>query len=388
MQSSIDVLIPVFNAAQTVREAVASIQNQSLRDINIHIIDDGSIDGSPAILAELQESDTRIKIHRKPNGGIVDALNFGLGFCTAPYVARHDADDLAHPDRLRIQKSYLDTNADCVAVGSAVRHIDADGKTVTEYVPIRSPSESDPYAYPSREPYIVHPFLMVRRDAIMAAGGYRHACNCEDTDLYWRLQHIGRLHNLDDCLGAYRLHDSSISGASLKNGRLMAVFSQIAAISEQRRRAERPDIVLSKGLVESAKLRASLRDLIQLCTSQLGLSERERRYLSLAASAKLLELTGYRPYEIEAKDARFIRDTLAAATGFGLDPQSHAFIKGQLTGTAANLVMKRHLSAALALLSPEHYPAFTCKLGLRLALPEAWRRRIRARMFALSSSGR
>lgn len=387
MQSSIDVLIPVFNAARTVREAVESIRAQTLEDISIHIIDDGSTDGSAGILSDLAARDPRIRVHRKPNGGIVDALNFGLKFCTAPYVARHDADDIAYPDRLRIQKAYLDSHPGCVAVGSAVRHIDGDGKCVTDYVPLPPPSNADPHSYPAREPYIVHPFLMARRDAVRQAGGYRHACNCEDTDLYWRLQHIGTLHNLDECLGEYRLHDTSISGSSLKNGRLMAVFSQVAAISEQRRRGRQKDIQLSRELFEAARRCNALAELVELCAETLKLSETERSYLSLSASAKLLELTSYRPYDIELNDSRYIRDAFLGR-GADLDRDSRSSIAAQLTGTAANLVLKRRFPAGLALLSPEFYAPFTWKLGLRLILPAELRRKLRMRMLAISSPER
>src|SRR5690349_10856990 len=103
----IDVLIPVYNGARTVASAVRSMQTQTLRDIRIHVVDDGSTDDTPQILRALADADDRIVVHTQPNGGIVDALNAGLARCTAPFVARHDADDLAYPQRLQRQLDYL-----------------------------------------------------------------------------------------------------------------------------------------------------------------------------------------------------------------------------------------------------------------------------------------
>src|ERR1700736_3109855 len=93
----VDVLIPVYNGAPTVRESLNSIRAQTIRDIRIVVIDDGSTDATVEILAELAREDPRIVTIRKPNGGIVDALNLGLQHCRAEFLARFDADDIAYP---------------------------------------------------------------------------------------------------------------------------------------------------------------------------------------------------------------------------------------------------------------------------------------------------
>src|ERR1700742_1126690 len=126
-EALVDVLIPVYNGVRYVRSALESIQAQTVSDIRIHVVDDGSTDGTAEVLAEMAAQDPRLRIHTKANGGIVDALNTGLAFCTAEFVARHDADDIAYPDRLERQIAYLRQHPDCVALSGAARHVDQDG---------------------------------------------------------------------------------------------------------------------------------------------------------------------------------------------------------------------------------------------------------------------
>ena len=97
---AISVVLPVYNAEAYVREAVQSILAQSFTDFELIIINDGSTDGSGAILRELAARDTRIVLVERPNGGLVSALNEGLEMARADLIARMDADDVAMPERL------------------------------------------------------------------------------------------------------------------------------------------------------------------------------------------------------------------------------------------------------------------------------------------------
>ena len=99
----IDVLIPAYNAGRTIRSALGSIQDQTIRDIRIVVVDDGSTDDTAAIVGEVAAADPRVELHRQANGGIVDALNAGLQRGQAEFVARFDADDLSYPDRFARQ---------------------------------------------------------------------------------------------------------------------------------------------------------------------------------------------------------------------------------------------------------------------------------------------
>src|SRR5512135_1549082 len=98
------VLLPARDAAATVRAAVVSILRQTERDLRVVCVDDGSRDGTAAVLAGLAERDRRVEVVSGPGEGIARALNRGLARCDAELVARMDADDVAHPERLAAQR--------------------------------------------------------------------------------------------------------------------------------------------------------------------------------------------------------------------------------------------------------------------------------------------
>lgn len=370
----IDVLLPVYNAAKTVRSAVESIVAQTEIDIVIHVVDDGSTDETPAILAELAAADPRIRVHTKPNGGIVDALNHGLAFCTAEFVARHDADDLAYINRFAVQLDWLNRHPDVVAVGAAVRHIDADGVPTGDIVSLVSPDLADASAVPSQEPYIIHPFLMVRRAAIVGAGGYRHVHHAEDTDLYWRLSEHGRLHNLPDVLGEYRLHAESVSSASIANGRIAAVQSQLAALSHRRRLNSAPDLEFGKGDIARLKQAGNFAEVIAAAGTNLDAGERD--YLREASAAKLLELASYRPFELDRDDCRLVGQVARCGLSH-LGPANRALLVRRLSGTAARLAAAGRLNDALELLPPGLLPQFAVRYLLRAPAMAGLRKRLK-----------
>lgn len=304
--AKVDVLIPAFNVGATVVEAVASILNQTFRDIRVVVVDDGSGDDTAEKLAALAAMDSRLSIHRQANGGIVDALNNGLELCTAEYVARHDADDIAFPDRLEKQLAYLEANPDCVAVGANAFHIDETGRRTGSRTLMRNPAWSDANRIPAEEPYLMHPVLLVRRKALSDIGGYRYVFHSEDTDLYWRLRSIGRLHNLEDFLAEYRIHANSISGKSVVNGRVQAIASQLAALSERRRAKGDVDLEFPRALLQRYHAARSIRAMIAV--AEEGLRPAEFAHFRLAVAAKLVELESYRPYELDSEDRAFIKD--------------------------------------------------------------------------------
>jgi glycosyltransferase involved in cell wall biosynthesis len=349
--ATIDVLIPAYNAASTLREAIGSLQNQTFSDFRIIVVDDGSTDATPEILAELAKQDDRILVLRKANGGIVDALNHGLRLCEAEFLARFDADDFCFPNRLETQLAWLRSHPECVAVGCAVEHMDENGKALTGLPQSGSPSKADADAAPAREPYIIHPFLMARRSAVESVGGYRHVPLSEDSDLYWRLRGKGELVNLADVLGRYRVHTASLS-SSIVNGRVMAVASQLGALSARRRRAGKADIAFGKSLHGELKSAQTLKAMCGI--AERGLEAGEAEHLRIAAGAKLMELAGYRPYELDVSDCVFIRAALPLARRLPVANQKT--VMWYVTTTAARLIRKGKLAEAFALTPPMAYP--------------------------------
>ena len=104
----VSVVMSVYNGAQHLRQTLDSILAQRDVAFELVVIDDGSIDGSAAILEEYAMGDTRIRVIRQENRGLTRALITGCSEARAPYIARHDCGDTSQADRLRKQKEALD----------------------------------------------------------------------------------------------------------------------------------------------------------------------------------------------------------------------------------------------------------------------------------------
>jgi len=204
--------MPVYNAQAYVTEAVRSILNQTFEDFEFIIVDDGSTDRTPRILAEFERQDRRIRLISRANTGIVGALNDALAAAEAPLVARMDADDVSTPQRLGRQVSYMNEHPECVALGGRVVGTDPYGCML-----FRSEHKLDHESIEAELLNgvgwaIVHPAAMMRRDAVMRVGGYRKEFQwVEDLDLFLRLAEVGRLANLPDELLLYRQHTESVN---------------------------------------------------------------------------------------------------------------------------------------------------------------------------------
>ena len=362
----IDVLIPVFNSAHTIRSAVESIQRQTVRDIRIVVVNDGSTDDTAEIVAAMARDDPRIELFTQPNGGIVDALNFGLAQCRAQFLARHDGDDLALPDRFARQIAYLRANPDCVAVGGWVRHIDQNGRSLDHIVKMQSPDNADPLWAPTSEPYIVHPFLMTYTARVQAVGGYRYVFHAEDTDLYWRLRETGKLHNLPVVLGDYRMHAGSITSGSIVTGRVSALNSQLAALSALRRRAGRPDLAFPKDVAKDYVAAKWPDAIFRLGARRLDPAEADR--LEIAMAGKIMELATYRPFELEVEDCEFIREAVRRHVGI-LKPRNQVLIRRMCAGAAGRLASKGKSREAAALVGRRFHAGVATRIAYRKLIP-------------------
>ncbi len=370
----IDIVMTAYNAAWSLPDTLASIAAQTVRDIRLIVVDDGSTDKTPLILARAAAADPRILVLTQPNGGIVAAANAGLALCTAPFIARHDADDLSDPDRLERQLRYLEAHPDCVAVAAAARHVDEAGRDLGTRTRLLHASNANQAMIPAREPYLLHPFLMMRAHALRDVGLYRPLLVAEDSDLYWRLREVGRLHNMDDVLGSYRMHAASISSRSIVHGRQTAFCSQMAAISAQRRAKNCGDLVFGRATFDEVRRTETLTELQAIGARHLDAAEQD--WLSLAMSMKLVELCFYRPYEPTPADCRFIRDALRRHGGL-MTTENAAIVRKSLIGTTVRLALKRMIREALLLSWPGLVPAVVLRMLFRIGLPNVLRQRIK-----------
>jgi glycosyltransferase involved in cell wall biosynthesis len=208
----VSVILPAHNARRYLAEAVRSICDQTFTDFECIVIDDGSTDSTAILLAYLARKDPRIKISRLQCGGIVKALNVGLQQAVGQFIARMDADDISRPERFARQVDYLRKHPQCVAVGSRVQLVDPFGSPLWETSPELAHERIEARLLAGDGQGMVHPAVMMRRDAVMTVGGYRREYQwAEDLDLFLRLARVGRLANLPEVLLEYRQHLRSVN---------------------------------------------------------------------------------------------------------------------------------------------------------------------------------
>ncbi|HWP59933.1 MAG TPA: glycosyltransferase [Candidatus Acidoferrales bacterium] len=208
-EPKVSVLMPVYNGERYVREALESVLAQSFGDFEFIIVDDGSTDRTDEILEQYR--DPRIVRLRQPaNLGIVAALNRGLEAARGELIARHDADDIALPDRLRRQANFMDRHPEVVLLGSAYAVIGEDGAQMHV---ARPPLADEAIRWQMLfHNSFCHASVMVRKDVLRArALSYDPGCkHAEDYDLWSRVLAFGAGANLEAPLVKHRLHPRQI----------------------------------------------------------------------------------------------------------------------------------------------------------------------------------
>ncbi|MFD2873005.1 glycosyltransferase family 2 protein [Mucilaginibacter ximonensis] len=206
---AITVLMPAYNAARFIEEAISSVLQQTFADFELLIVNDGSTDNTPELINTF--TDERIVVINQANRGVAEALNTGLKHARAPYIARFDADDICYPYRLEKQIRFLQDNPDYILVGSEAKYILENGDFLFDFHCIAYSHEQIIDKLYFYCPF-VHPTVMYRKDAVIEAGGYPgHAHNFEDYLLWTALAGSGRLCNLTEPLIKYRLNSTSVT---------------------------------------------------------------------------------------------------------------------------------------------------------------------------------
>ncbi len=216
-QPKVSVLMPVYNGELYLREAIDSILNQTFTDFELIAIDDGSTDGSVAVIKTY--TDPRIRLIANPvNQGLGCILNQGNELARAEYIARMDCDDISLPTRLEKQVRYLDRHPDVAIVGAQAIYIGTNGEITDNQHMILRPLEQSSIRWTSSyENPFYHPLVMYRKQILwVKLGGYDPTVSiAEDYEMWLRL--LDRNYqgaNLAEVLLKYRIHPKSMMNSA------------------------------------------------------------------------------------------------------------------------------------------------------------------------------
>ncbi len=200
-----------YNAEKWIDKSIKSVLDQSFKNWEFIIVNDGSSDKTKEILEKYSKADERIKIFNKENTGLTKSLNFGLERCNGKYIARLDADDLCLPNRLSTQYDFMQQNPEVVLCGSY--HYEKNGDTnnlkLCKYP--KSNNELKNNLLNVRE-FFSHSSSMFLKDTVKDFDGYSERFKkTQDFDLWLKLSSVGKMSCIDQPLVEILKHDNSIS---------------------------------------------------------------------------------------------------------------------------------------------------------------------------------
>lgn len=205
----VSVIMAAYNAETYIEEAIRSVLNQTFKDFELIVVNDGSEDQTLNVIKSIP--DKRIKIINLDNSGAANARNSGIRSSKGEYIAILDADDVALPDRLQKQVDFLDANLEYGIVGGNASVIDKDGMFVTntnqtlDWHSIKMKLPASPF---------IHSTVMFRSSLIKTIGFYPDISTSEDALFFLKISKVSKMINLQDCLINYRLLPSALSRRS------------------------------------------------------------------------------------------------------------------------------------------------------------------------------
>jgi glycosyltransferase involved in cell wall biosynthesis len=231
----VSVVMAVYNGAKNLSQTLDSVLDQKDCAVEFIVIDDGSTDGSGAILDQYAARDSRLRVIHQENAGLTRSLIRGCAVARGEFIARQDADDISMPGRFKEQSDFLRAHPDAVLVASGVRFVAPGGEWMFD---VAAPAE---VSIDLQQQRVELPPLVAtcfRRDAYVSVGGFRlEFAVAQDSDLWLRLLHAGA------CLGLARVHYQATM--------------TLGGISSQRRNEQ---LRLAALAVECARLRQSGQD--------------------------------------------------------------------------------------------------------------------------------
>lgn len=233
MDPMISVVMSVYNAEKYLKDSIESILNQTYRNFEFIIIDDGSSDNSLNIINGFREKDNRIIVVSRSNKGVVVSLNDGIKISRGKYIAIMDADDISLRNRLEKQLEYMEKNTDVSILATNVDIFgnigDEEKKYIEQAYNFTIRNDNDAKAEILKYCCIAHDSVIMRKTYMDEIGYYNENFKrCEDYELWIRtISHGYKIRKLDEKLLKVRRHKDSKSYVDLKGG--MSLYDNATA---------------------------------------------------------------------------------------------------------------------------------------------------------------
>lgn len=213
----VTVLMPVYNGAKYLREAIDSILAQTFTGFEFLIVNDGSTDDTESIIRSY--SDPRIRLINQKNGGVSSALNTGLKNAEGEYIARFDADDICYPERLKEQYEFMLSNPEYVLIGSDADYVNQTGQFIFSYDSNGHTNEEIQEKIFEKNPFI-HSVVFFPKKMVLDCGGYDLKAHTFEDHLLWvKLIKKGKVCNFKKSFIKVRLNPESVTTDERVRGR-------------------------------------------------------------------------------------------------------------------------------------------------------------------------
>ncbi|MCU0546388.1 MAG: glycosyltransferase [Oscillatoriaceae cyanobacterium Prado104] len=209
----VSIIMPAFNAKDTIAEAISSALNGTHRNIEILVTDDGSTDGTEKIVTDMARQDSRIKYYKNPkNLGAYKSRNVMLEAATGKYIAFLDSDDTWEPNKLEECLNILKQHPEVKSVGHALRYLDKRGNKVS-YIPTypTNPTELQNVQENGALPWVFPTALVAEREAVLDVGGFLDWKVAADTEFMAKLAQKHGMLGTKVALGNYRVLGNSLT---------------------------------------------------------------------------------------------------------------------------------------------------------------------------------
>ena len=205
----ISVILPVYNAEKYIEEAINSILAQTYQNFELIVINDGSTDKSLNVINQYEDNN-KVSIVTQNNNGLIFTLNKGIDLAKGQYIARMDADDIAHPERFEKQLSLFESNPNLGVCSASTENFGAETN-----ITIRSADNDMLKATLLFWPPFSHPAAMIKRSVLVDNSIYyrEEFKHCEDFDLWSQLALYCQFSNVTEVMLKYRVHPDQVTNS-------------------------------------------------------------------------------------------------------------------------------------------------------------------------------